>query len=222
MCKTEYWLIQIFSNTSSCTKQNWIQNVAETPKKQRWQHAKFSEHERFIKVFYWQNIAVYTIKKWILTRKETPSRLKHPRSIYFFADFLPFLLSTFSSTSWGLTFLSLGRSDESFGKNFPTLFWYSAYSGYFPAVMSSVNHVEAWKRKMYDMAPKKVQLYITSLDQQLHWYKTTQMVCSAAKFGWRDQDQRPETVNPRSRSSASYEHPLGTLAVSWYCRFASW
>jgi hypothetical protein len=35
--------------------------------------------------------------------------------------------------------------------------------------MSSVNQVEAWKRKRYDMAPAKDQLERPSVLQQPHW-----------------------------------------------------
>lgn len=42
-----------------------------------------------------------------------------------------------------LSLKSPGGPPGSLGRNFPTLFWYSLYSGYFFADMSSVNHVDA-------------------------------------------------------------------------------
>ena len=57
-----------------------------------------------------------------------------------------------------LSLKSPGGPPGSFGKNMPTLRRYSLYSGYFLAEMSSVNHVDAWKRIKYAIGPTADQL----------------------------------------------------------------
>lgn len=100
-----------------------------------------------------------------------------------------------------------------FGMNMPTLSWYLVYSGYFFTDKSSVSQVDPWNKARIEIAPTAVQLQTVSVTKQGQRYSTTQIACSAAKLGWRHQDQRPSTRNPLSRSSCLYWY--STLEVSW-------
>lgn len=75
------------------------------------------------------------------------------------------------------------RGPKSFGRNLPTCRWYSLYSVYFFAEISSVNQVDDWKSTKYDTVPIAVQLVYTLEATQDQRYMTTQTACSAAKLG---------------------------------------
>lgn len=102
----------------------------------------------------------------------------------------------------------------------PTCFWYSLYSEYFPAVMSSVSHVDPWKSKTRLKPGTKVQAYGTSAVTMLQTPSVSQMLCSTAKLGCLLHAQRPEVMKPRFRSSSA--KPGATLLDAWYSLLAFW
>ena len=54
------------------------------------------------------------------------------------------VLPTTAYSDFRLSLKSPGSPPGNFGRNLPTLFWYSAYSGYFWVEISSVSQVEPW------------------------------------------------------------------------------
>lgn len=102
----------------------------------------------------------------------------------------------------------------------PTCRWYSLYSEYFPAVISSVSQVDPWKRATRLKPGINVQAYDTSAVTMLQTPRVSQMLCSAAKLGCLLHAHRPEVIKPRFKSSSA--KPCGTLPVAWYSLLAFW
>lgn len=56
------------------------------------------------------------------------------------------------------TLTGVWYGESALGANRPTFCWYVEYSGYLPAVISSVNHVEPWNSMMRNTGPTASQL----------------------------------------------------------------
>lgn len=70
------------------------------------------------------------------------------------------MASAFASLTFAASLSVLGASIlrvTNFGRNLPTRSWYTLYSGYLPALNSSVNQVLDWNNIRYENAPANVQ-----------------------------------------------------------------